>query len=636
MRAHSRGLRMTIIGAPCLALCLAGPAKALAQVGGDIDLQAFRPAMDSRGYITVNASQVLGHGELSFGLVTHWGHNLLRFESGENTYRVIDVLSPTLIAAVGLRAGLEWELGVSLPFGVMSGDRGPDYLGTAGDPNDDRDFRFDGQGIGDVGLHAKTRLLDTSHGARIGLALVGSAYLPTSTKSSWLGEGSLTPQLVLVLDRYFGQDRRLALALNGGVRVRTGDHRFTDAPAAAEPLLPATNQSIEVGTSLPVGVGVSYALVPGKFNWVGEVFGAVPLEGENYFPLEAVTGIKVYLARNSFLSLGGGAGLLPDRGANPDFRAFLGIVFEPNIGDRDGDGLEDDVDGCPDDPEDFDDFEDQDGCPELDNDLDDILDVDDACPNEPEDKDGVDDEDGCPEADRFDRDSDGIVDAEDECPDDPEDLDGFEDQDGCPDFDNDEDGILDVDDLCPDEPEDLDHFEDADGCPDPDNDHDRILDTLDQCPRVDGETAEETAEVWNTKEDDDGCPDRYVVNVEGGRLVVLEEIYFQFDSAVIKPESYPILEVIAETINLNPDIRRIEVQGHTDERGSEAYNLQLSHSRAAAVVEYLTGRARSPVAATRLSAQGYGESMPVDRRSNEQAWAKNRRVEFLILERGSD
>jgi outer membrane protein OmpA-like peptidoglycan-associated protein len=117
--------------------------------------------------------------------------------------------------------------------------------------------------------------------------------------------------------------------------------------------------------------------------------------------------------------LGGGVGLAPSRGGNPDARAFLGIVFEPNIGDRDGDGLKDDVDRCPDDPEDRDDFEDEDGCPELDNDSDGIVDTDDQCPNEPEDKDGVDDQDGCPEPDQLDRDGDGILDQDDACPDVP-------------------------------------------------------------------------------------------------------------------------------------------------------------------------------------------------------------------------
>ena len=100
-----------------------------------------------------------------------------------------------------------------------------------------------------------------------------------------------------------------------------------------------------------------------------------------------VGGIKLYLARNSFFLVGGGC--RPRSATAPAApRAFIGFIFEPSIGDRDGDGYKDDVDQCPDDPEDFDDFEDEDGCPDPDNDHDGILDVDDKCPNEPETKNG--------------------------------------------------------------------------------------------------------------------------------------------------------------------------------------------------------------------------------------------------------
>ena len=197
--------------------------------------------------------------------------------------------------------------------------------------------------------------------------------------------------------------------------------------------------------------------------------------------------------------LGGGARYTTGFEA-ADQRAFLGFIFEPSIGDRDGDGIKDDVDKCPDDPEDFDGFKDEDGCPDPDNDNDGIPDVDDRCPNVPEDRDGDQDEDGCPEGGDGDRDGDGILDSKDKCPDEPEDkrrLPGpgrlprsgqrqgrhprqawtsartirktrtaSRTQDGCPDPDNDHDGIPDVKDKCPNEPETFNGFEDEDGCPD--------------------------------------------------------------------------------------------------------------------------------------------------------------------------
>jgi len=131
--------------------------------------------------------------------------------------------------------------------------------------------------------------------------------------------------------------------------------------------------------------------------------------------------------------------------------------------DLDNDGVPDKFDECPGQKEDLDDYEDQDGCPELDNDEDRIPDVYDTCPLEAEDIDGFEDADGCPDPDN---DGDGILDVLDGCPNLPEDFDGFEDLGGCPDPDNDRDGIRDDEDTCPDRPERWNRYRDRDGCPD--------------------------------------------------------------------------------------------------------------------------------------------------------------------------
>ena len=102
-------------------------------------------------------------------------------------------------------------------------------------------------------------------------------------------------------------------------------------------------------------------------------------------------------------------------------------------------------------------------CRPKDRDGDGVFDHVDKCPDEPEDLDGHLDQDGCPD---HDRDRDGIEDKDDLCPDEPEDIDDFNDKDGCPDPDNDRDGILDVDDKCPDKPETMNGYLDEDGCPD--------------------------------------------------------------------------------------------------------------------------------------------------------------------------
>ena len=275
-------------------------------------------------------------------------------------------------------------------------------------------------------------------------------YLPTTDpKDRFIGDSHTVTQVMGILDKEFGDQGRFRVSLNGGIRLRQSETFVDNDVGTAMIPTPVSNRSMTIGNELPFGLGVAYAIAVQKFDVVGEVVGSMPLgNSQGYQPLEAIGGVKLYLAHNSFLSLGAGRGLAPDKGANPDARAFIGIIFEPNIGDRDGDGIKDDVDKCPDDPEDFDGFQDQDGCPDPDNDHDGIPDVDDKCPNVPEDKDGFQDEDGCPEGNKNDRDGDGILDDVDKCPDDPEDFDGFQDQDGCPDPDNDHDGIPDVEQIC--------------------------------------------------------------------------------------------------------------------------------------------------------------------------------------------
>jgi outer membrane protein OmpA-like peptidoglycan-associated protein len=220
---------------------------------------------------------------------------------------------------------------------------------------------------------------------------------------------------------------------------------------------------------------------------------------------------------------------------------------------------------------------------------------------------------------KADRDGDGVPDSIDRCPDDPEDHDGFQDEDGCPDLDNDGDGIQDVDDLCPNEPEDRDGFEDADGCPDPDNDHDRIPDAVDKCPNE--------PETYNGKEDEDGCPDKCVLIIHSDPIRILDQLHFSPDGATIPPSAYPILDAIAATLNGNPQLTKIEVQGHAD-RGEAP---SVAQARALAVMRYLVDKG---VDAKRLRANGYGATRPLTNSPKERD--KNRRVEFVILDRAQD
>src|SRR5688572_857745 len=196
-----------------------------------------------------------------------------------------------------------------------------------------------------------------------------------------------------------------------------------------------------------------------------------------------------------------------------------------------------------------------------------------------------------------DTDGDGLLDSTDQCILEPEDKDGYLDDDGCPEIDNDLDELLDVNDKCPLEAEDRDGFEDLDGCPDPDNDKDTVLDVKDQCPNEVGSATEEPL----------GCPAKPALAViTDCEVKIAQQIHFEYNKDKIRPESFPILDAVAEILNKNPDVK-LEVQGHTDNRGSAAYNKDLSNRRSASVRKYLASKG---IATDRLTSQGYGFDRP--------------------------
>ncbi len=250
-----------------------------------------------------------------------------------------------------------------------------------------------------------------------------------------------------------------------------------------------------------------------------------------------------------------------------------------------------------------------------DTDRDDIPDNVDKCPNEPEDKDGFQDDDGCPDPDN---DADGIPDATDKCPNEPEDKDGFQDEDGCPDPDNDADGIPDATDKCPNDPEDKDGFQDEDGCPDPDNDADGVPDATDKCP-----TEKETI---NGYKDDDGCPDELPAAVKKFTGVI-KGITFKAKSADIQKSSFKLLNDAVKVMKEYSDLR-IEITGHTSSEGKAAMNLKLSQDRAASVKAYLVAQG---IAAERIITLGYGSDKPIADNKTAKGREKNRRIEFRLL-----
>lgn len=239
--------------------------------------------------------------------------------------------------------------------------------------------------------------------------------------------------------------------------------------------------------------------------------------------------------------------------------------------------------------------------PPSDRDGDGFIDRDDACPDEP----GV-APDGCPIPDS---DGDGFLDPDDACPDEP----GVA-PDGCPIPDSDNDGYLDPDDACPQEPGVA-----PDGCPLRDKDGDGIFDNEDQCV--------DEPETKNGFEDADGCPDELPEQVQQFTGVI-EGIYFDVNRDTIKPRSQPKLMAAVEVLTTYPSIR-LEITGHTDNRGKHDYNVDLSQRRAASVRQYLVDQG---IDESRVEIRGAGPDEPIDTNRTSAGRAKNRRIEFKVLQ----
>lgn len=288
--------------------------------------------------------------------------------------------------------------------------------------------------------------------------------------------------------------------------------------------------------------------------------------------------------------------------------------------DADKDGVSDKQDKCPDTPKNA--KVDGTGCP-LDRDGDGIADITDACPDvkgvasaqgcPDKDGDGVTDmTDRCPELAGLptndlstngcpDKDGDGIIDSDDRCPE----LKGTAEWKGCPDSDG--DGIVDPDDRCPSEK----GLTELNGCPDKDND--KVADVDDKCPDTPGIAANK------------GCPE---VKEEVKKLFTqaLQGIQFETGKETIRRSSFVILDNVVKVMNDNPAYL-LEINGHTDNTGKADANLNLSQRRADAVKAYLEGKG---IAAARLTAKGYGDTLPVADNKTAEGRSKNRRVEFKI------
>ncbi|MEP7267294.1 MAG: OmpA family protein [Saprospiraceae bacterium] len=282
--------------------------------------------------------------------------------------------------------------------------------------------------------------------------------------------------------------------------------------------------------------------------------------------------------------------------------------------DSDGDGIQDDLDLCPDKPG----LKEFAGCPDTDGDG--IEDTRDQCPDIA----GIKALNGCPDSD-----GDGVADKDDDCPN----LAGTKANRGCPSTDTDNDGVIDDLDECPT----VAGSPKAHGCPD--RDGDGVPDKNDKCPNIAGSSKNGCPDTDKDGVDDSedrcpntpgpisnkGCPeikqeDKETLNI------AMRDVQFEHNSATLTPASFKILDQISRILNTYPEYK-IEINGHTDNTGTDAINNKLSTERARTCRDYLISKG---LAWSRVASRGYGSTKPIASNDTQQGRATNRRVEFKL------
>jgi OOP family OmpA-OmpF porin len=441
-------------------------------------------------------------------------------------------------------------------------------------------YSTSGVAVGDLRLDARY-VIARSTDRRWAIGGQLSFFAPTGAGSTtnFGGDGGNVELMPMVTGEYTPV-HFLTLVANTGFHFRS-DNSIND-PAGKQ----AVANGLGVGDEWRWAVGALLPLAGGKYRLGGTIFGQTgiksdPTVGNTAFtrqnsPIEYDIEGRMRLPmagwEHWYVGLSGGSLITPGYGA-PDFRAvaLIGTYFviedtNPHSPDARA-ALRHSISQS-----------------SKDTDGDGIPDDVDACPTVPEDHKDPDPNDGCPAP--SDRDGDGIPDDIDKCPDNPEDFDGIDDEDGCPEDDADHDGIPDTQDACPKEP----------GQPDPD-------------PKK------------------NGCPK--FIHLEGSTVRVLQQVHFATGSATILPDSFPMLTEIAQLLKATPAIKKMMIEGHTDNRGDAAMNLDLSKRRAASVKAWLV---QHGIEVDRLDSEGYGLTRPITTNDTVEGRAANRRVEFKITQ----
>lgn len=604
MKLHVRSLLVALAAAT-----LAAPnARAQTKVQG-IALDQFDPAPVGDAFFGVPSPWSSGHLVPRAAVMFDYAHRPLRLTLDGNSVTT-DIVASQGYLRVDASLAL-WDrllVAVDLPIAlVQSGNAIPGL-----------DFHPpSGPAMGDLRFDARGRLFGNYYDPfQVGLS--GSLYVPTGSPDAYTGDGAVRGAFHLLLGGRTGGSIGFVWSAAGGTQIRSSGV----APSVlfgGGAALTFLEERVQVGPELygTAQVGGSSFMVPG-----------IDVRVQSTTSLEILFGARVRVVSGLSLGAAAGPGVLAVAGT-PVVRFVGGLMWSPTperkpdkpkplASDRDDDGIRDDVDACPDVKGELQSDASNDGCPPVDRDGDSVLDVEDACPGEAGLRNSDATKNGCPS----DTDEDGIADAKDACPETKGAANVDPKKNGCP-GDRDGDGIVDAKDACPDTAGEARTDPKQDGCP-ADPDGDGIKYAADACPDDAGSS--------NTDAKLNGCPK--LARLEGDEIVISQQVRFRSygkaKSETLDPVSDDLMNGIKAVINAHPEVVKIEVQGHTDDMGTEEFNDRLARERAEAVRQWLID---AGIPAEKLVAKGYGMSKPIADNRINIGRAKNRRVQFVVLER---
>ena len=615
--------RSSFAAATCAIFLTSLVGVARAQDGG-FALEHFEAAPAGDAFFGVPSPYAAGHlapaGYLGFDYA-HWPIQL----------RAQDVAVVSSQAFLRLDGSLAlWErllVDVDLPLAVMLAGNDPGIGGVAF-------TSLEAPKLGDLRLGARVRIYGDD-GGPFQLGAGGYFFAPTGRRQYYTGDGAVRGQLHALLGGRVGDasdDVGFTWSAFGGVELRANDSNAHAMLYGAGAALLLGGDLVQIGPEFygQTAFGRDLALSSDPVQ--------LTAAGTN---AELLIGAKLRVLGGLTFGAAGGPGLGTAVGT-PVFRMVGMVGWTPlgaapeeeqaapdkggktptKVGDRDNDGIPDDIDACPDTPGQPNADPTKDGCPLSDRDNDGIPDAEDACPTVPGVRNVDATKNGCPE----DRDGDGIADGVDACPDVPGVASDDPKKNGCP-GDRDGDGIADNVDACPDAKGPPNADPKKSGCPeDPDGDGIKWAD--DACPFEKGEPSPDPKK--------NGCPKA----ATGGPVVAAAEpeagdhVLFRVSRAswddIVNPPGEKLVSAIRDAL-ASPDVDHIEVQGHTDDSGEDQVNDKVSLHRAETVRDWLV---KKGLPADKLVLKAFGWQRPIADNRVRQGRQQNRRVQFVLVKRG--